>query len=49
MEQVAAETLRKGDVTVVSAGEIIPGDGTVIEDWLRRRRFIADELGVSVA
>jgi K+-transporting ATPase ATPase B chain len=29
--QVAASTLRKGDLVVVSAGEIIPGDGEVIE------------------
>ncbi|HEX9094157.1 MAG TPA: potassium-transporting ATPase subunit KdpB, partial [Coriobacteriia bacterium] len=31
IEQVAAQRLRKGDVVVVSAGEIIPGDGDVIE------------------
>jgi K+-transporting ATPase ATPase B chain len=30
-EIVAAWTLRKGDVVVVEAGEIIPGDGEVIE------------------
>jgi potassium-transporting ATPase ATP-binding subunit len=29
--QVAAGTLKKGDVVVVSAGEMIPGDGDVIE------------------
>ena len=29
--QVAAGTLRKGDVVMVSAGEMIPGDGDVIE------------------
>jgi potassium-transporting ATPase ATP-binding subunit len=29
-EQVAAEQLRKGDVVVVKAGELIPGDGDVI-------------------
>jgi len=29
--QVAANQLRKGDVVVVSAGEIVPGDGDVIE------------------
>ena len=31
LETVPAEQLRKEDVVVVSAGEIIPGDGTVIE------------------
>jgi len=31
IEQVPATQLRKGDVVVVSAGEIIPGDGEVIE------------------
>ncbi len=31
VEQVAAETLRKGDVIVVRTGEIIPADGDVIE------------------
>jgi len=31
VEQVAAETLRKGDVILVSAGEIIPTDGDIIE------------------
>jgi K+-transporting ATPase ATPase B chain len=31
VEQVPATSLRKGDVVVVSAGEIIPGDGEVIE------------------
>ncbi len=31
VKQVAAATLRKGDVVVVSAGETIPGDGDVIE------------------
>jgi K+-transporting ATPase ATPase B chain len=30
-ETVAASSLRKGDVVVVEANEIIPGDGTVIE------------------
>ena len=30
-EQVPAEALRKGDVVVVSAGEIIPADGEIIE------------------
>ncbi len=30
-ERVPASTLRKGDVVVVEAGEIIPGDGEVIE------------------
>jgi potassium-transporting ATPase ATP-binding subunit len=30
-ENVPASTLRKGDVVVVEAGEIIPGDGDVIE------------------
>ncbi len=30
-EQVAASLLRKGDLVVVEAGQIIPGDGTVIE------------------
>jgi len=31
VEQVPATQLRKGDIVVVSAGEIIPGDGEVIE------------------
>jgi potassium-transporting ATPase ATP-binding subunit len=31
MEQVSAEMLRKGDVVVVSTGEMIPADGEVIE------------------
>ena len=31
IKQVPAAELRKGDVVVVSAGEIIPGDGEVIE------------------
>jgi len=31
IKQVAANELRKGDVVVVVAGEIIPGDGDVIE------------------
>jgi len=31
VEQVAAETLRKGDVIVIHTGEIIPADGDVIE------------------
>ena len=31
LETVPAEQLRKEDVVIVSAGEIIPGDGTVIE------------------
>jgi len=31
VEQVPANRLRKGDVVLVSAGEIIPGDGEVIE------------------
>ena len=30
-EQVPAETLRKGDVVIVSAGEMIPADGEIIE------------------
>ena len=30
-EQVPAEMLRKGDVVIVSAGEMIPADGEVIE------------------
>jgi K+-transporting ATPase ATPase B chain len=30
-EKIAASALRKGDVVVVEAGEIIPGDGEVIE------------------
>ncbi len=30
-EQVPAEALRKGDVVVVAAGEIIPADGEIIE------------------
>ena len=30
-EQVPAEMLRKGDVLIVSAGEVIPADGEVIE------------------
>src|SRR3954467_15133233 len=30
-EQVPASQLRKGDIVVVEAGQIIPGDGTVIE------------------
>src|SRR6478736_6582384 len=31
IEKVAADLLRKGDVVVVSAGELIPGDGEVID------------------
>src|ERR1700757_3990796 len=31
IEKIAANQLRKGDVVVVSAGELIPGDGEVIE------------------
>ena len=31
MEQIPAEQLRKGDLVLVSAGEIIPGDGEVVE------------------
>ncbi|HXV83881.1 MAG TPA: potassium-transporting ATPase subunit KdpB [Candidatus Binatia bacterium] len=31
VERVPASTLRKGDVVLVEAGEIIPGDGEVIE------------------
>src|SRR5215831_6144486 len=31
VEKIAAEQLRKGDVVVVSAGELIPGDGEVID------------------
>jgi K+-transporting ATPase ATPase B chain len=31
LEQVPAENLRKGDVVIVSAGELIPGDGEVVE------------------
>jgi K+-transporting ATPase ATPase B chain len=31
IEQIAAQRLRTGDVVVVSAGEIVPGDGDVIE------------------
>jgi potassium-transporting ATPase ATP-binding subunit len=31
IEQIAANKLRKGDIVSVSAGEIIPGDGDVIE------------------
>ena len=31
VEQVPATQLRRGDVVIVSAGEIIPGDGDVIE------------------
>ena len=30
-EQIAASQLRKGDLVVVEAGQIIPGDGTVVE------------------
>ena len=30
-EQVSASTLKKGDVVVIEAGELIPGDGEVIE------------------
>jgi len=30
-EQVPASTLRKGDIVVVEAGDLIPGDGEVIE------------------
>ena len=31
IEKVGAEKLRKGDIVVVSAGELIPGDGEVID------------------
>src|SRR6202035_3530877 len=31
VEQIAANLLRKGDVVVVAAGELIPGDGEVID------------------
>jgi K+-transporting ATPase ATPase B chain len=31
IEKIAANLLRKGDVVVVSAGELIPGDGEVME------------------
>jgi high-affinity K+ transport system ATPase subunit B len=31
LEQVPADKLRKGDVVVVCAGELIPGDGEVVE------------------
>src|SRR5262249_32311625 len=31
VEEVSASQLRKGDVVVVSAGELVPGDGDVIE------------------
>jgi potassium-transporting ATPase ATP-binding subunit len=31
VEKIAANSLRKGDVVVVSAGELIPGDGEVID------------------
>ena len=31
IEQVIATALRKGDIVVVTAGEIIPGDGDIIE------------------
>jgi len=31
IEKIPADQLRKGDVAVVSAGELIPGDGEVIE------------------
>src|SRR5271157_4994893 len=31
VEKIAANLLRKGDVVVVSAGELIPGDGEVID------------------
>jgi K+-transporting ATPase ATPase B chain len=31
LEKVPSEALRKGDVVVVAAGELIPGDGDVIE------------------
>src|SRR6202047_3427248 len=31
VKQIAANLLRKGDVVVVSAGELIPGDGEVID------------------
>lgn len=31
IKQVAANQLRRGDIVVVSAGEIIPGDGEVVE------------------
>ncbi|HEV7487776.1 MAG TPA: potassium-transporting ATPase subunit KdpB [Thermoanaerobaculia bacterium] len=30
-EQIAASQLRKGDLVVVESGQIIPGDGTVVE------------------
>src|SRR6201990_3223982 len=31
IEKIASNLLRKGDVVVVSAGELIPGDGEVID------------------
>jgi len=31
LRQVAASQLRRGDIVIVSAGEVIPGDGEVIE------------------
>jgi K+-transporting ATPase ATPase B chain len=31
VERIAANSLRRGDLVVVSAGEIVPGDGEVIE------------------
>ena len=31
VDKIAANLLRKGDVVVVKAGELIPGDGEVIE------------------
>ncbi len=37
-ESVVASSLRKGDVVRVQAGEMIPGDGEVIEGWRRSTR-----------
>lgn len=34
VKQVPASELRKGDIVVVSQGELIPGDGEVTEGWL---------------
>ena len=39
IEQIPAEQLRKGDLVWVSAGEIIPADGEIIEGpprWMNR-------------